>query len=130
LAKRTQFALSDAQENGLILCKNCATSFNAERPDELIDRGIIPSTAARLVEFCTRSMSLPASSIDELNRAVFAAGWVPGAPYYAEAPTKDGRNVKDELLERYERRATSRRTSAVRRFDAARFIPVWDSRFA
>jgi hypothetical protein len=61
-------------------------------------------------------------SIDELNRSAFAAGWAPGVPYCAEAPTKNGRNVKDELLERYERRVTSRRKFAIRDFDDVRFV--------
>jgi hypothetical protein len=62
-------------------------------------------------------------SIEDLNEAVLAAGWVPGAPDYVEAPTKGGRNVKAEFLERYERRAASRRKFAVRDFDNARFAP-------
>jgi hypothetical protein len=42
------------------------------------------------------------------------------APEFVEAPLRPGakRNVKLDVLERYERRATSRRTSAFRRFDA------------
>jgi hypothetical protein len=67
------------------------------------------------------------SSMEELAEIVFAAGWVPDAPDFVEAPTRHGRNAKDELLERYERRSASRRKFAIRDFDAARFASPGDT---
>ena len=57
---------------------------------------------------------------EDLTELVFSASWVPGAPEFVEVPARRGKNIKAELLERYERRATSRRKSAIRDFDTAR----------
>jgi hypothetical protein len=59
------------------------------------------------------------SSIDDLVGRMRSLGWTAGAPELVEEPLKPGakRNIKLDALERYERRATSRRKSAIRQFD-------------
>jgi hypothetical protein len=60
-------------------------------------------------------------SFEDLKRRLFQLGWDPNAPDFIEKPLQSHvlKNYRLEALERYERRATSRRKSAIRRFDAS-----------
>jgi hypothetical protein len=88
------------------------------------------STSFRMVESANSKLLLAAlrienrqkeTSLDALTSRLLSFGWRPRAPKFVEAPLKPGaRNVKLEVLERYERRATSRRKTAIHRFDASR----------
>ncbi|MGA2495503.1 MAG: hypothetical protein ABSF67_21640, partial [Roseiarcus sp.] len=61
------------------------------------------------------------SSIDALLACLQSFGGRPGAREFVEAPLPPGaRNGKPDALERYARRAPSRRKSALPRFDAVR----------
>jgi hypothetical protein len=58
------------------------------------------------------------SSLTDLTHRLQELGWTRGAPDLVKAPLKRGaKNGKLHVLERYEGRATSRRKSAIRRFD-------------
>jgi hypothetical protein len=60
-------------------------------------------------------------SMEHLLERLDRLGWDPTAPDRVEAPLKRNvKNVKLDALERYERRAMSRRKSAIRRFDLMR----------
>jgi hypothetical protein len=62
--------------------------------------------------------------MEDLTAQLYSAGFNSNAPEFVDAPRK-GRKGKSnvEVLERYERRATSRRKSAIRDFDLARRAP-------
>ena len=65
-----------------------------------------------------------APTVEDLTAQLYSAGFNSNAPEFVDAPRK-GRKGKSnvEVLERYERRATSRRKSAIRDFDLARRAP-------
>ena len=71
-----------------------------------------------------RLLRRKAPTVEDPTVQLYSAGFNPNAPDFVEAPRK-GREGKSEaeVLESYERRATSRRKSAIRDFDLARRAP-------
>jgi hypothetical protein len=83
--------------------------------------GLVKSSNSKLFKATLRRLNRRKNpSCEDLAATLLAAGWAPYAPDFVEAPTKGGRNVKAEFLERYERRTASSRKFAIRDFDAAR----------
>ena len=68
-----------------------------------------------------RLLRRTAPAVEDLTLQLYSAGFNPNASDFVEAPRKGPKGKSEaEVLERYERRATSRRNSAIRDFDLAR----------